>query len=129
MLLTQKLGSKLQRSKSYCDVYVVSGIHWPPFCKMEGTTSLSVRPCISEQSKACTCLFDTRLPKFDAQDIYMQYIFSESMFSSFIFVSTRATHPYQHVGAHVFACHRRYCSPLSFTWRNIVLLLCCSHKN
>ena len=42
---------------------------------------------MSEQSKACTCLFVTRLPKFVAQDIYMQYIFTESMFSSFNFFS------------------------------------------
>ena len=113
MLLTQKLGTKLQRSKSYYAVCVVSGSHWPPFCKRRGQPlQVCAHVCQSRAKRALVCLspgYQSLSPKTSICSIFLQN-------PSFIFFLPGLP-TYQHVHAHVFACNRRYCSPLSFTSR------------
>ena len=91
MLLTQKLGSTLQRSKSYCDVYVVSGIHWPPFCKRRGQPlQVCAHVCQSRAKRALVCLspgYQSLSPKTSICSIFSQ----NSCLVPLIFF-TRATH-------------------------------------
>ena len=113
MLLTQKLGTKLQRSKSYYAVGVVSGSHWPPFCKRRGQPlQVCAHVYQSRAKRALVCLspgYQSLSPKTSICSIFLQN-------PSFIFFLPGLP-TYQHVHAHVFACNRRYCSPLSFTSR------------
>ena len=97
-----KIRFKSSKIKKLLRPFILCCCPWPPFCNLELATSSSARPCISEQSKACTCLFVTRLTNFVAQDIFLQNIFTESTFISFNFFLTRATHPPTSTSVHTF---------------------------